>query len=583
MPRTIPCARYVFKRLQELNCHSIHGVPGDFFLRALDHLRPAASSGPRWIGNASELCAGYAADGYARAATQIARHRSLPFAPTIGAVFTTYGVGELSVINAIAGSYAESIPVVHLVGTPSRKAMARGDPGRPIHHSLADGNMEIWAEMAKNVTCAQAYLHKHDSGVAAAEVLDDVLEQAISKSKPVYASIPSDLVDAEVPADMLHKSLKLEPPPNDPKLEDTLVEQLVSKMKTAKFPLIVADSLSYPLQLSQEINSLVEMTRIKAMSYMSGKGIIEEWSPSWDPSLPNTTEQSRNADLVIYFGPLLADTNTARWSAIPECEDNVLFNLDTVQMNGQSYPLRSKPVLQKLVQRLKQDTFALGDDSLDNPDGDSMRLQSRSAGDKISQDDFWKTMSGWLRTGDTILLANGTPLIGGRALQLPDHGSVVASSIWCSIGHMLPAAQGMAAAKADHGLGGRTILFEGDGSFQVTCQSISDFIRNGLDATIFLVNNKGYTYERWLNGMKAGYNDVPDWNYGEAARFFGGGGHAFTSERIETMEQLLTVCEDEYYNSESGLRIYDIVLDPGDVPEKSKPGLRNASEALRSS
>lgn len=584
MPRTIPFARYVFKRLQELNCHSIHGVPGDFFLRALDHLRPAAGSGPRWIGNASELCAGYAADGYARAATQIARHRSLPFAPTVGAVFTTYGVGELSAINAIAGSYAESIPVVHLVGTPSRRAMAHGDHRRPIHHSLADGNMDIWAEMAKNVTCAQAYLHKQDSGVAAAEVLDDVLEQAILKSKPVYASISSDLIDAEVPADMLQKSLKLDPPPNDPKVENTLVEQLVSKIRTAKSPLVIADSLSYPLQLSQEINSLVKMTGIKAMSYMSGKGIVEELLPSWNPSLPNTTEQSRNADLVMYFGPLLADTNTARWSAIPKCEDNVLFNLDTFQMNGRTYSLRSKAVLQKLVQRLEQDKSIFGGDSQEASDNDSIRLHPRDVHEKISQDDFWKTMSEWLRTGDTILLANGTPLIGGRALQLPDYGSVVASSIWCSIGHMLPAAQGMAAAKADHGLGGRTNLFEGDGSFQVTCQSISDFIRNRLDATIFLVNNKGYTYERWLNGMKAGYNDVPDWRYGEAVKFFGGGEHAFTSKRIETMEQLLTVCENEYVGwLEPGLRIYDIVLDPGDVPEKSKPGLLNASEALRSS
>lgn len=74
------------------------GVPGDYTLRALDSLEP---SGLRWIGNCNELNAGYAADGYGRI-------RGL------AALFTTYGVGELSALNAVAGSYAEYSPVVRL-------------------------------------------------------------------------------------------------------------------------------------------------------------------------------------------------------------------------------------------------------------------------------------------------------------------------------------------------------------------------------------------------------------------------------------------------------------------------------------
>jgi TPP-dependent 2-oxoacid decarboxylase len=31
-------------------------------------------------------------------------------------VVTTYGVGELSAINGIAGAFAESLPVIHIVG-----------------------------------------------------------------------------------------------------------------------------------------------------------------------------------------------------------------------------------------------------------------------------------------------------------------------------------------------------------------------------------------------------------------------------------------------------------------------------------
>ena len=120
MVRSIPLAEHLFARLRQLNCRSVHGVPGDFFLRALDHLEPA---GVRWIGNANELCAGYAADGYARAGwchTRLAGGEgSTP--PRVGALLTTYGVGELSAINAVAGSWAENVPLVHIVGTPSRQ------------------------------------------------------------------------------------------------------------------------------------------------------------------------------------------------------------------------------------------------------------------------------------------------------------------------------------------------------------------------------------------------------------------------------------------------------------------------------
>ena len=35
-----------------------------------------------------------------------------------GAVNTTFGVGELSAANGVAGAYAESLPVFHIVGFP---------------------------------------------------------------------------------------------------------------------------------------------------------------------------------------------------------------------------------------------------------------------------------------------------------------------------------------------------------------------------------------------------------------------------------------------------------------------------------
>jgi indolepyruvate decarboxylase len=87
---------YLLDRLAELGVTEVFGVPGDYNLEFLDHI--VAHPQLRWVGNANELNAGYAADGYGRLRG-------------MSAVVTTFGVGELSAANAIAGSYAEHVPV----------------------------------------------------------------------------------------------------------------------------------------------------------------------------------------------------------------------------------------------------------------------------------------------------------------------------------------------------------------------------------------------------------------------------------------------------------------------------------------
>lgn len=100
---------YLLDRLAELGVTEVFGVPGDYQLEFLDHI--LAHPTLRWVGGANELNAGYAADGYGRLRG-------------MAALVTTFGVGELSAANAIAGSYAEHVPVVHIVGAPSKDSQA---------------------------------------------------------------------------------------------------------------------------------------------------------------------------------------------------------------------------------------------------------------------------------------------------------------------------------------------------------------------------------------------------------------------------------------------------------------------------
>lgn len=595
MGGTQPLARHIFSRLAQLRCRSVHGVPGDFFLRALDHIEPC---GLKWIGNANELCAGYAADGYARAASQVPlRDGGRGYQPSMGAFMTTYGVGELSAINALAGSFAEQQSVVQIVGAPSRQALQRQDHRRLVHHSIPGKPMSIYSDLVLSFVCDRALLQAAEDGEHAVEMIDRALISAVKHSKPVYVSLPSDMVELPVPVtgDDLSQAVEISDASQDHKQAVTAIVDII---QTSDRPLIIADGLTYPFGQSEGLNALVKLTNIPAMSFTSGKGIINESLPSWDPALPNTTDYSRSTDLVLIFGQILSDTNTARWSAVPDSACWIDFALHRVSIHTKQpdgtyktvdYEVSGTMVLESLVSGIKGDNVLLQkvqQPQVSDKSGDRIQRTTPGEAGSIKQDDLWPIFSNYLQSNDTLLLANGTPLIGGRALHLPDNCAIIASPIWNAIGSMLPAAQGVAAAKRDHNLPGRTILFEGDGSFQVTCQAISDIIRYELDVTVFIINNAGYTYERWLNGMEASYNDVPAWRYVEAASFFGADvndpRYPIYAKKVETWGQFIEMLHDEKACDGKGLKIIDVVMDPQDVPSAAIPGLKRSSEALRS-
>ena len=184
---TTTVGSYLATRLVQLGVTHLFGLPGDFNLTLLDEM--LAVEGIDWSGSTNELNAAYTADGYARVGRRP------------GALVTTYGVGELSAINGIAGSYAEDVPVVHIAGMPSRASMERG---APLHHTFLDGDFLRFERMFREVTAAQAVLDPR----TAAQEIDRVLLIALNTSKPVYLGVPLDVANAPVLAQPLRNPLR---------------------------------------------------------------------------------------------------------------------------------------------------------------------------------------------------------------------------------------------------------------------------------------------------------------------------------------------------------------------------------------
>ena len=126
--------------------------------------------GVEWVGCCNELNAAYAADGYARIRGA-------------GAICTTYGVGELSAINGIAGAYAEHIPVFHLVGMPNISTQVAR---RLVHHSLGNGEFDFFRKMAEPVVCASAVMTPQN----VAYETERLIAEALYHRRPVYMAFP---------------------------------------------------------------------------------------------------------------------------------------------------------------------------------------------------------------------------------------------------------------------------------------------------------------------------------------------------------------------------------------------------------
>src|ERR1700754_2637937 len=168
---SITVIQHVLSRLRDIGVTDIFGVPGDYSFAINDAM--CTEPGMRWISCGNELNAAYAADGYARV-------------KGAGAVCTTFGVGELSALNGIAGSYAENVPVFHLVGTPPMTAQTSR---AVMHHTLGNGDFDLFRRMGDHVVCASAVVTPQN----VVYETERLISEALYHLRPVYMAFPADL------------------------------------------------------------------------------------------------------------------------------------------------------------------------------------------------------------------------------------------------------------------------------------------------------------------------------------------------------------------------------------------------------
>ncbi|KAF2257498.1 pyruvate decarboxylase [Lojkania enalia] len=548
----VDVAEYLFRRLHEVGIRSVHGLPGDYNLVALDYI---PRCGLHWVGNCNELNAGYAADGYARV-------------KGISAIVTTFGVGELSAVNAIAGAYSEYVPVVHIVGYPSTTSQR---DGMLLHHTLGNGDFNVFSKMSTQISCAVSMLnHQHE----AAMLIDNAIRECWLHSRPVYIALPTDMVQKKVDGDRLNTPLDLSYPPNDPEKEDYVVDVVLKYLHAARNPVILVDACAIRHRALKETHDFVEKSGIPTFVAPMGKGAVNESLPNYggvyagDGSNKGVRERVESADLVISIGAIKSDFNTAGFTYRISQLNTIDFHSYTVRVRYSEYPgVRMNGVLQKVAEKLGKLNIHPGP----IPSNEIPEVEIMSPEPTITQAWFWPRLGQWLKKDDVVITETGTANFGIWETRFPENVTAISQVLWGSIGYATGSCQGAALAAKEMGIK-RTILFTGDGSFQLTAQELSTMIRNKLNPIIFIICNNGYTIERFIHGWEDSYNDVQEWKYKELPFAFGAEKGSVLTYRVETKKQVEELFWDQEFASgdTQKLRFVELVMPWDDAPSALK-------------
>lgn len=486
MTTSYTVADYLLDRLADCGVDHLFGVPGDYNLQFLDHV--IAHRQIRWVGCANELNAAYAADGYARM-------------QGCGALLTTFGVGELSALNGVAGSFAEHVPVLHIVGAPSTGAQQRREC---LHHTLGDGNFDHFRQMSAPVSVAQAVL----DAANARDEIDRVLRDIVRHSRPGYLLLPADI--ASLPTSRPVNALTAHNAPADATELAEFVSHARALLRDGRRVSLLADVLALRFGLQSMLNKWVDAVPIPHATMLMGKGLFNEahagfvGTYSGGASLPETRAAIEDADVIFCIGTCFTDTITAGFTHHIPVEKSIEIQPSAARVGKRWF---SGISMQEAVNAL----ITLSRDVSAQWQIQPARVMTSASADNghLTQRHFWQTLEKYLQPHDILLGDQGTAAFGLADLTLPQGASLIVQPLWGSIGYTLPAAFGAQTSQPDR----RVVLVVGDGAAQLTIQELSSMLRDGLRPLILLLNNEGYTVERAIHGPEQRYNDISLWNW----------------------------------------------------------------------
>ncbi|MBL0225124.1 MAG: alpha-keto acid decarboxylase family protein [Geobacteraceae bacterium] len=496
---TCTVSRYLIQRLRDVGINHLFGVPGDYVLDFLDEV---ISSPIQWVGTCNELNAGYAADGYARL-------------NGAGAAVVTYCVGGLSILNAVAGAFAERVPLIVISGAPPAR---RRNAGALVHHLVSDYYLQL--DVFKKVTIDAAILIDPQT---APDEIDRVITNAIVHKLPVYLELPADMAHAPCRQPMA-RSTSVMPHSDEDSLKKSL-QKAAELINSSKNPVLLAGIEALRFCHGGDLLHLVEAVEVPFATMLSSKSVLPELHPQfigiyqggW--SREAVRQQVESSDCLLSLGAWMTDLDTGLFSEHLDSSRMIVATNGQVTIGDTKYlNVQLGDFIRELVTVVQPRSY------LNSHPVVSHTIRSVFIPDetkKLSALRLYERLNTFLDDRMVLLAEPGDAFCAALDFNVEESENFIVQAYYSSIGYCTPAALGVSFACPDK----RPVVLTGDGAFQMTAQEISTLIRQRCPAIILIINNDGYMVERVLH-EDGPYNDIQMWNYADLPAAFGGGDYA---------------------------------------------------------
>ncbi len=493
---------YLVAYLKKIGVTHLFGIPGDLVINLF--LKFGRPRGLKIVTLSHEPGVGFAADGYARSTGRI------------GTICVTYGAGGHNMVNPVAGSFSERVPILVISGGPGEEERRLGVL---IHHQAKE--IESQFHIYQEVTCAAKIIT--DPLRSAAEI-DEVIRSIWIHQQPGYLEIHRDMVDREIPVpkNILEWNGELSYPHSDRHKLGEAVRETVERVNRAKHPLALVGIEAYRFKVVKEVVKLVEKMGVPCCTSVLAKGAFPMNHPLYLGVYVGAISPARirkrveKADLILGLGMFLTDIEMGGRHPPEALRQRSIWAVENrVNVSFHTY---TDVTLRDFVSGLARAELKNHREKVRYSDNLGQPRSNRDRRLRVS--DILREINFFMAHHKRYMAVaeSGDALFGGIDIKVGGDGLYLAQGFYASMGFAIPAAIG-----AQIGVGLRPLVLTGDGGFQMTGSEIVHAPRYKLNPIVVLLNNGGWGIFRPI-AKRQDLLALPTWRYARIAKLWGGVG-----------------------------------------------------------
>jgi acetolactate synthase-1/2/3 large subunit len=440
--------------------------------------------------NHHEQACAMAAESYARLTNKIAL------------VNVTTGPGCFNTLNGVFGGWTDSIPMLIISGQVRYDTTLKS-VGLPLRQ-MGDQECDIVASVSP--------ITKYAAMITDANDIRYHLQKALylatqGRPGPVWLDVPMNIQGMQIdPAKLRDYNFPETEQQTPPLLSETIINDVIEKIKTAARPVIFAGSGIRLAGMQPALLELIETLKIPVVTAFNAHDLVTD-DNAYYVGRPGTIGDRagnyavQNADLLCVLGCRLNIRQIGYyWQSFARAAEIIAVDIDPIELQKPTvkidFPIHAD--LRDFIPRLQQ---GVAKQVMPDKSDWLQWCKTRKQQYPVVLPEYWQrnelinpycfmhNLSELLTENAIVVTANATACITSFQTWAIKKGQrLYSNSGSASMGYDLPAAIG-----ACIGAGGQPVVcLAGDGSIQLNIQELATIRHYQLPIKIFWLNNDGY-------------------------------------------------------------------------------------------